>query len=477
MPVGDVLPEIALVVAAVVTLLVAAFVPRQANRWCAVLSLAGLAAAAGLAAVASRGTSRLTFNDTWALDGATHAARLIILAFAAASVGLAPDWMSGDRRHGEFYAILLLSAAGAMLMAGAADTMELVMGVLLSSVTGFTLAAYHRAWPLSVEAGAKYFLIGALASALLVAGVVLLFGLAGDTSYRATAAALAVRLSAGRNATWGVLVAVSFVTVGLAYKLAAFPAHTWLPDVAEGSPLPAAAFLSVAPKLGALVALARVTEMVPQGSVPWRPLVAVLAAVTMTVGNLGALWQTDIRRLLGWSSVSQSGYALVAVAALGGSRLAVPGLLFFVAAYGAANLAAFGAVAHLRGRTDLASYRGLGRARPWTAAALVISLLSLVGVPPLAGFFGKVLVFGAAIDAGYAWLAVVAVANTVASLFYYLRVIAPVYLDEPADESVAVAVLGGWSGWTLAVAVAATVALGLGAQAVWSALRGASLLL
>lgn len=476
MPVGDVLPEIALVVAAVVTLLVAAFVPRRRQSLCAGLALAGVAAAAALSLAAAGGLPRLTFHGTWALDGATDAARLGILAFTAASIGMAPGWMAGDRRHGEFYAILLLSATGAILMAGAADTMELVVGILLSSVTGFTLAAYHRGWALSVEAGAKYFLIGALANGLLLTGVLLLFGLVGDTSYRAAALVLNPRVAAGGRAAWGVLVAVSFVTAGLAYKLAAFPAHAWLPDVAEGAPVPAAAFLSVVPKLGALVALARLTAMVPEGSIPWRPLVAVLAAATMTLGNLGALWQSDVRRLLGWSSVSQSGYALMAVAAVGGSPLAVPGLLFFVAGYGVANLTAFGAVAHLRGRTELASYRGLGRERPWTAAALAVSLLSLVGVPPLVGFFGKVVVFGAAIEAGYAWLAVLAVANTVASLFYYLRVITPIYLDESPEERGAVAVLGGWSGWTLTVSVAVTIGLGLGAQVVWSALRRAALL-
>ncbi len=466
MPVGDLFPEIALVVAAVVTLLVAAFIPHRRHTLCALLALAGLAAAAWLSVRQVGGPARLTFHGTWALDGATIAARLMILLFAGLALGLAPDWFRSDRRHGEFYAVLLLSTVGAVLMAGAADTMQLVVAVLLSSVTGFTLAAYHRDWPLAVEAGMKYFLVGALANALLVAGVVILFGLLGDTGYegirRGLAAGAASPAGAAGGARWGLLVAVAFMVVGLTYKLAAFPAHTWLPDVAEGSPAPSAAFLTVVPKVGALVALARVVSLLPDGLVPWRLLIAALAVVTMTLGNLGALWQTDVRRMLGWSSVSQSGYALVAVAVLGLSDLALSGLLFFLLAYGLANFGAFAVVTHLRGRTDLDDYRGLGRARPAVAAALAIAFLSLVGIPPLGGFVGKLMIFGAAIDGGYSWLAVVAVANTVASLFYYLRVLGPAYF-QPAAEA-PVAVLGRWSGWVLAATVVATLAAGLAAE-------------
>ncbi len=472
MPVGDVLPEIALLVSAIVAVLTASFVAQRRHWWGALIALAGLAAAAAFVVTRGTGAPRLTFRGSWALDGATAAASLLILAFTALSAGLTPEWLREDRRHGEYYGVLLLSALGAILMAGAADTMELVIAVLLSSVTGFTLAAYHRDWPLSVEAGMKYFLIGALANALLATGVVLLFGLVGDTGYPATQAALASRPP---PSSWGVLVAIGFVAVGLAYKLAAFPAHAWLPDVAEGAPAPSAAFLGVVPKIGALVALGRLLMLVPEGMVPWRLLVAALAVATMSIGNLAALWQTDVRRLIGWSSVSQSGYALVAVVVLGRTPLALPALLFFLLGYGMATMAAFAVVTHLRGRTNLADYHGLGAARPGAAAALVVAFLSMVGVPPLVGFFGKLVVFGAAIDAGYGWLAGVAVANTVVSLFYYLRVLAPVYFDDPAAGA-RVAVLGPWARWTLAVAALATLALGLAAGPAFSLLRGIALL-
>lgn len=476
MPVGDLLPEIALVVAAVAVLLLASFIDRRRHWTCALVALAGLAASALLTALQLGEPPHLTFSGTWALDEVTAAARLIILALAALTVALAPDWFRDDHRHGEFYAVLLLSTLGAVLMAGASDTMQLVVAVLLSSITGFTLAAYHRAWSLSVEAGMKYFLIGALANALLVTGVILLFGLVGSTGYEATAAGLGAAEPGVGGRAWGPRIALSFVIIGLMYKAAAFPAQSWLPDVAEGSPAPAAAFLTVIPKVGGLVALARLVSLVPEGVVSWRPLVAGLAVATMTLGNLGALWQADVRRLIGWSSISQSGYALVAVTVLGLSGHALPGLLFFLAAYGVANLAAFAVVTHLRGRTDLDHYRGLAQSRPGPSAALTISFLSLVGVPPLGGFVGKLLIFAAAIEAGWTWLAVVAVANTVGSLFYYLRVIGPIYFESAAEEAPPVAVLGRWSAWVLVVAGVGILAVGLAAEPILGLLGAAALL-
>lgn len=478
MPIGDVAPEIALAVAAVAVLLTVSFVRRERAWLGAPLALLGLAVAAGLVVRQTGGPAALTFHGTWALDGAAAAAKLAILAVAALAAAMAPHWLASDKRHGEWYAVLLLSTLGAILLAGAADTLELVVAVLLSSVTGYTLAAYHRSWPLSVEAGMKYFLIGALTNALLVIGVAILFGLVGSTGYRQTAEALAGAggSAGGWQALLPLLAAVALVAVGLAYKLAAFPAHAWMPDVAEGSPVPSAAFLTVAPKIGAAVALARFVDLFPEGVVPWRELVAFLAVKTMTLGNLAALWQSDLRRLIGWSSVSQSGYALVAVVAVGRSELALPALLFFLAGYAAANLAAFAVVAELRGRTEIEHYRGLGGERPVAAAVLAVAFLSLVGIPPLAGFVGKLGLFAAALEAGYGWLAVVAVANTVISLFYYLRVLGPVYFDELPAEAPAVGSLGRWSLAAMAVAGVLTVALGLGAEGVLGVLRGVTLM-
>lgn len=468
MPIGDVLPEIAMLVAALVALLSASFMPRHRQWLGAPLALGGLLAAGVLCTSQLAASPRVTFSGTWALDGGGTWARLLIVAATALAVLLSPDWLRGDRRHGEYYPMVLLSALGAMLMAGAADTLQLVMGVLLSSVTGYVLAAYHRDWAPSVEAGMKYFLIGALANTLLMIGVALLFGLLGHTTYEGMSVALARTAS---SAT--LLLAVTLVVIGLAFKLGAVPAHAWLPDVAEGAPAPAAAFLTVVPKIGAALALARLLQLFPIGTAGWHPLVAILATATMTLGNLAALGQTDIRRMIGWSSVSQSGYALMAVAVMGLSTEALPALLFFLAGYAVANLAAFAVVTHLRGRTEIEHYRGLAAARPWTSAVLVLSFLSLVGIPPLAGFVGKLTLFLATIDAGYAWLAVVAVVNTVVSLFYYLKVLAAMYFG---DATKAVAVLGYCSGASLGLAAILVVALGIGAETVLDALGRISIL-
>lgn len=432
MPVAHVAPALAMTLGAVVCLLVALSVPRRGQWLGAPLAVVTAAVAAALAADLHRTLpAQRTFSGTWALDGLTAWATWTICGATALVAMLSPCWLSTDRRHGEWYALLLFSALGAILLAGAADVMELMVAMLLVSVTGSVLASYHRQSCMSAEAGAKYFFLGALTNPLLLLGIVLLYGLAGTTRYAGIAGALA-----GNGADPVVITAaVGLVLVGLAFELGAVPAHPWVPDVAQASPAPAAAFLTVVPKLGALAALARFALLLPDGGVPWRPLVALMSVATMTLGNLAALGQRDVRRLLGWSSVSQIGYGLMAVVALERSALARPALVTFLVAYGLANLAAFGVVISLRGRTRLQDYRGLAGLRPWHTAALILALLSLAGIPPLIGFTAKLALFGAAIDAGYAWLAVAAVINTVISVFYYLRVIVPMMLRAPVGTA------------------------------------------
>ncbi len=424
----SVLPEIVLVVGALAILLFALFAPRPAQRFAAHLSLLVLAASATSTWFVLGVAGATTFFGTFAVDGAAVWGTLIILATAALAVLLSYEWFAGDPRRGELYSLLLLSTLGAVLLAGATDLMEMVLGVLMSSATGYVLASYHRRSVRAQEAAIKYYLLGALATGFMLFGVVLLFGLGGSTLFGALRASL---VSAD---VWALAVAVGLVAIGLSFKIGAFPAYAWVPDVADGAPAPMAAFLTAAPKVGALIVLARLAVALPGADVGWRPLVAVLAATTMTLGNLAALRQDDVRRLLGWSSVSQAGYALMAVVALGRSGLAVPSLIYFVGAYALGNLAAFGVVVELRGLSDRHKYAGLSRARPWLAVTLVVAFLSFVGVPPLAGFVGKLALFAATIDAGYAWLAVVAAANSVLSLAYYLRVLGPAYLGAPGPE-------------------------------------------
>ena len=455
MPVGGLLPELALLLGAVACILLPAFTPRRVQSASALVALAALALAGALALAQWDRPAALIFAGVWAVDPMTVAAKLAILVSAAAVVLLSPEWLRTDRRHGEYYGLLLFAVLGAVMMASATDTMELVLGVLLSSAAGYPLAAYHRAWPPALEAGMKFYLVAALANVLLALGVVLLFGLTGETGYRETAAALggADPLALGAAAV--------MVLVGLAFKMGAFPAHAWMPDVAQGSPASSAAFLTVVPKIGAAVALARFVPLLPP-ELGWRGVVAFMAVVTMTLGNLAALRQDDVRRLLGWSSVSQSGYALMAVVVVGAGGEALAALLVFLAGYAAANLAAFAVVVHWRGRTALQDYGGIAALQPLPAVALILALLSLVGVPPLIGFFGKLLLFQVVIEGGYAWLAAAAAANTVVSLYYYLRVIAPMVF---AAREGPVHRLGPLSGAAALALGALVLGLGLGVEA------------
>ncbi|SFH55790.1 NADH-quinone oxidoreductase subunit N [Modicisalibacter xianhensis] len=456
MPIGDVLPEISLTLGAVVIVLFAAFTRQQHHHWAAVLALLTIALCVVLTLAQWSGPPRLTFSGVWALDGVAISSKLVVLIAGALVVAMSPEWMRTDRRHGEYYALVLFALLGVIMMASASDTMELVLGVLLSSVASYPLAAYHRGWAPALEAGMKYFLIGALTNALLTIGVVVVFGLTGNTGYPEIAQGFAEG-----SDNLALTIATASIVLGLTFKLAAFPAHAWMPDVAQGSPAPAAAFLTVIPKIGAAVALARFVSILPP-DVAWRAIVAMISVTTMTLGNVAALRQTDVRRLLGWSSVSQSGYALMAIVVMGASEQALSALVFFLASYAIANLAAFAVVTHLRGRTALDDYQGLARKVPIAAMILIASLLSLVGIPPLIGFFGKFMLFSVTIEGGYTWLAFVAAANTVISLFYYLR-IAALMMFSGARPIVHV-LLGQWARSTMVVAGLLLIVGGLGVE-------------
>jgi NADH-quinone oxidoreductase subunit N len=466
---GHLAPQIALVVGAAVTLVAALFLPRERQAWTAVTALTAIAAAlVAVVVLLVRTEGTLTLRGLWALDVATGIASIVVLLVTAVVVVQAPAWFATDVRHGEVYVLLLLGATGATVVAAAVDLNELVVGVTLSSVTGYVLAAFHRDDDRSVEAGMKYFLIGGLANLALLVGVVLLFTAGGTTRL----AELAVTLVDADP--WLLLPAAVLVVVGLAFKAGSAPAHGWLPDVAEGAPAPAATFLTVVPKLGAFVALARIVEVVPPDVSGWRPAVAALAVITMTLGNLAALHQDDVRRLLGWSSVSQSGYALMAVAVLGLTDQAMPALLLFLASYAVGNTACFAVVTALRGRTRIDDWRGLASRRPWLATVMVLGLLSLLGLPPLAGFAGKLALFAATVDGGMVWLAAAAVLNTVLSLAYYLRVVAAMVLRDGAPAPVLL--LSRAASVGALTTGAAVVAVGLGAAAVLGPASGAALL-
>lgn len=461
----DIVPELILLGGGIAVLIFALFAPRRAQVGAASLALAtSLAAIAASLGMLDRPES-LTLFETYSTDRVAIWAKLIILAATIAVIALSIPWFRRDPRHGEYYMLLLFSALGAILLAGATDLMEIVMAIALSSATGYVLVAYHRRSKLASEAAIKYFLIAALTTSAMLIGVALLFGLAGTTTLPGLRAGLP-------NEAAAMVAGAALVVTALSFKMGALPAHAWMPDVAQGAPAPVAAFITTVPKVGGLVALARFAVVLPD-RVGWRPLIALLAAATMTLGNLAALWQDDIRRMLGWSAVSQTGYALMAISALGRSDLAIPSLIYFLFAYVIANLAAFAVVVELRGRSARADYAGVARDHPLLAMSLVIALLSLIGIPPLVGFAGKLALFAATIEANYAWLAVVAAINTVVSIFYYVRFLAPAYFDDLAKP---VPLLGRWASSATYASTVVVVAGGIAAEPLLDGLRAASLL-
>ncbi len=422
------LPEICLLLGALVALLGGSFLPRQ-RQWVArLVAVVALLASAAAALIALGDPSRLVYTETFAVDGATTAARVVAAAATLLVVGLGVDELAGGRQESETYTLLLLATLGAVVMAGAADLLVLVVGFLLASIPLYGLIGLTRT-PAAAEAALKTYLLGALFGITMLLGVSVLYGVAGTTTYTG--------LTAGLQDAPPAAVALGVVAVlaGLMFKAGGVPGHFWVPDAAQGAGTTAAAFVTTVPKVGALVAAYRLVEALP-GTAGTGLLVAWVAVLSMTLGNLAAFAQTDPRRLLGWSTVSQVGYLLVPVAVAGRSNLALPSLLLYLAAYAVTNLAAFAVVAALPGHRSLRDYRGLGRHRPWLAGALLVSLLGLVGTPPTAVFVGKLTTASAAWDGGLPWLAVAVLVNTLASLFYYLRWLAPVVARTEVDAAV-----------------------------------------
>ncbi len=449
------LPELFLTASAVVGLLAGSWLPRR-RQWLVGL-LAGSAAVAGLAAtgVAMRGSPTVVFGTSYAIDTATNAVRLLVLAALLLLLVLSAETVSGHARETEFYVLLQLGALGSILLGGANDLLLAVAAYLLASVPLYALTGFRKD-AAGTESALKYYLVGALLGVLMLTGVVVLYGVTRATGYGGLAAAVATAPPAV------VAVGVVAVLAGLLFKSGGVPAHFWVPDVTEGASAPVGALVTTVPKIGGLVAVYRLVAVaLPDAPVDWPLLLAVLAAASMTLGNLAAFFQTSVKRLLAYSTVSQVGYLLIAPAVATRSDVALEGLLFYLAAYTATNLGAFAVVSELPGARSLDDYRGLARRHPGLAAVLVVCLLGLVGTPPTAVFFGKLELFTAAVDGGYAWLAALAVLNTVASLFYYLRWLAPARLAAPEDGRAGLlAPAGRWAG--LGAYAAGTVALGLG---------------
>ena len=452
------LPEALLFLGGMVTLIGGSFTPRTRQWRMGIVAAAATVASlvAGLVALAD--DPRAVFSDTFTVDTATGAARVTVTASLLLILLIASGEVRDHPRESETCSLLLFGGAGALLLAGSTDLAVLVVAFLLSSIPLYGLVGI-MARPDSPEAALKTYLFGALFGILLMLGAVLLYGLAGRAGYASLAAELPDAPSAA-VAAGGVL-----VLMGLLFKAGGVPGHFWVPDATQGASVSAAAFLTTVPKIGALVAITRLVAVLP-GELRWATVLGVLAVASMTIGNLAALAQSDVRRLLGWSTVSQVGYLLAAAAVTTLSDQGQPALLFFLAGYALTNLAAFAVAAAEPDRRSLEDWAGFASARPGLSAALVVALLGLVGTPPTAVFIGKLTTMGATWDAGLAWLAVAIALNTVVSLFYYLRWIRAA-LRPAAQPGEGAGTEGPGAPTAALVAAAATVVMGLTAGPLW----------
>jgi NADH-quinone oxidoreductase subunit N len=420
--------------------------PRAA-LWALVV---GMLTATGVA-VDMLGTDTTAFSTTFRVDALSLWAVIILGPATILFALLGRSELKDSAREGTIYSLMGFSALGAMILAGSGDLMFIVLGLLIGTLAGMAMAAHPRNDP-SSEGAMKYFIYGSVAGAIMLFGLTFWVGLAGTT------------LISGINnpdlSSYAVMFGFITLVIGIGYAASLFPVHFWTPDTFEGAPVSIAAYLSVVPKIGALFALAQVVRDLPVSLVDWPLILAVLAALSMTFGNVVALWQDNVIRLLAYSTIAQSGYYVLGVIGVGQSSLAIDSLVVFGVAYLLMNAGAFAIT--LGEGTRLDDFKGMGKRRPWQAVGMTIFLLSLVGMPPLAGFAGKFLLFGAAIESGYSWLAVVAILNSAISLAVYMRIVVPMFFQETEDRQIKTYAPGTSFVWISTFAL--TIAAGIGVQ-------------
>jgi NADH-quinone oxidoreductase subunit N len=407
-------------------------------------ALAGLAVVAAVT-LSLAGHTETAFGGAYVVDDLTTFLDVLFVAIAALTILFANDYLEPRGLPiAEFSAVLIFAVTGAMLISGSADLLVLFVALELMVLPGYLLAGFARRDPYSTEGAIKYFLLGSFSSAILLFGLAYVWGMTGSTRIDAVAQALRAVAATGKIAP-GMAMGLAFMTTGVAFKMAAVPFHYWTPDAYQGSPTPVTAYLSVGPKIGAFaIALRLFAGALGPLKEDWLPVVIVLAAVTMTLGNLVAITQDNVKRMLAYSSIAHTGYILVGLAAYaGGQASGIQAILFYAGAYTFMNMGAFGVVAALQRRPGVSSqittFAGLGRRDPWLGALMALFLLSLTGIPPLAGFWAKAYVIVAAVQAGgwLAFLAVLAMLNAAAAAFYYLRVVVYMYMREPAESGAA----------------------------------------
>ena len=399
-----------------------------------------------LLTITTGATVASAFGGSYKVDDLTTYLDLIFIGIVALTLMFAPDYLVARRLPlAEFTAVLLFALSGEMLIAASADLLVLFIGLELMVLPGYLLAGYHKTDGFSTEGAIKYFLLGSFSSAIFLFGLAFVWGLTGTTRVAEIADHLAAMNSSG-GLSAGLALGLAFLTTGVAFKMAAVPFHYWTPDAYQGSPTPVTGYLSVGPKVGAFAIILRLfVEALGPLKLDWLPVIVVLALLTMTVGNLVALTQTNVKRMLGYSSIAHTGYILVGLAAYAAGRIeGLEGLLFYAAAYSVMNLGVFAVIAALQKRpgvtSNLETFAGLVRREPLLAILMTLFLLALTGIPPTAGFFAKAYVILAAVQASQAGndvlglLAVATVLNAAAAAFYYLRIVVYMFMRDPASD-------------------------------------------
>ncbi len=425
-----ILPEIVLSVFGMIVMLLEPLLDEENGQ--KVLGLiALLGALAGLGATWFMAQSPgLAFWNMVKVDGFSVFFHVLVIAIAAVVILSSYEYLAVQRiRAGEYYALILFGVVGMALMSSAIELVLIFIALEISSISSYVLAGFRRHEAASAESSLKYFLLGSFATAFFLYGVALMFGATGSTNIDQ----IGSTLRAGPVPLLA-FVAVAFIFVGLGFKVAAAPFHIWTPDVYEGAPAPVVGFMSTAPKAAAFAVLLRVVFVIDVHGLVW--VIWLAAALSMTLGNMGALVQDNVKRLLAYSAIAHAGYTLVAFAAA--PALGTSAAMFYLAAYAAMNLGAFAVVSHFANAGEryvtLEDYEGLGRSSPLLAATLTIFLLSLIGIPMTGGFFAKFYVFNAAVKANLIWLTIIGVVNGGVGAYYYLRIIVMMYMRESRRE-------------------------------------------
>ena len=431
-----VLPEIIVAGMGMVVVLIELFGTGRDTRNLAYLSLLTLIVA-GYAETLLLGRNLEGFFGTISADDFSVTFELIFLAITGLTVLVSIRYLENLRlRHGEYYSLLLFATSGMMFLASGLDLLMIFIGLEILSISSYILCGMIQGDARSNESALKYFLLGAFATGFLLYGIALLYGATGSIELREINAALTRQETFGNPMIW---VGLGFILVGFGFKIALVPFHMWTPDVYEGAPTAITAFLSTGPKAAGFAALIRILfDGLGATQEQWSQVLWVLAAVTMTVGNVMALQQDNIKRMLAYSSIAHAGYILVAVVAGGPEGLAA--VVFYTLAYTLMNFGAFAILILASGadkeRVTFADYAGYGYVAPMLALAMFVFMLSLAGIPLTAGFAGKFQIFKTVIDQGFIWLAVIGVLNSVVSLYYYLRLVVMMYMQPPTADSI-----------------------------------------